>query len=351
MKTVQVTASRSYDVLIGRGSSSLLGRRGRELFPGAKKAAIITDQNVGARYLGPVAKSLTGAGFETVDFSVPPGEASKSGPQYLTLLEWLAEMQITRTDLIVALGGGVVGDLAGFVAASYLRGVAFIQIPATLLAMVDSSVGGKTGLNLAAGKNLAGAFWQPSLVLCDPALLETLPEEVFRDGMAEVIKYGMLGSAEILEKLDGDGADLEEIIAACVSIKADIVGRDERDTGERMLLNLGHTIGHALEKLSGYTLSHGLGVAIGMMIDTRAAVRQSLCPPRCLAVLTRLLTRYKLPMRTDHPAEEIYKAALGDKKRAGDEITLITPVDFGRSALQKMPQSALLNWIERGLEE
>jgi len=323
----------------------------RAALPKAKSAAVITDSNVGELYLGRCVKSLREAGLEVCSFSVPAGEASKSGAQYISLLNLLAEKRLARSDAIIALGGGVVGDLAGFVAATYLRGVPFVQVPTTLLAMVDSSVGGKTAIDLPAGKNLAGAFYQPSLVLCDTGTLATLPGEVFRDGMAEVIKYGMLGSADLLDKIifDPDLETLDSIIADCIAMKRDIVQRDEFDTGERMLLNFGHTCGHAIEKLSEYKISHGFAVATGMAIITRAAVRKNICPPICLDVLLRLLERYNLPIHTDFPAKELCAAAMHDKKISGSEITIIVPVKLGLCELRKIPADSLLDWIETGI--
>ena len=350
MINVSVNASRHYDVVIGNGLISEIGERIRKLHPKARNIAVVTDDNVKRLHLEPVTASIRGAGCSINTISVPPGEGSKSGSTFFSLLNWLAESQFTRSDIIVALGGGVVGDLAGFAAASYRRGVNFVQIPTTLLAMTDSSVGGKVAVNLEAGKNLAGAFYQPSLVLCDTNTLETLPADVFGDGMAEVIKYGMIGNAGLLNELQSPAAGIDEnIIARCVSIKRDVVAQDEFDTGKRMLLNFGHTIGHAIERLSGYKISHGRAVAAGMMIDTRAAVRLNLCPPECLELLTAPLLRFNLPIQTDYTAEEIYEAALHDKKRAGGEITNIAPREAGRCELMTIPTGDLLGWIKTGL--
>ena len=350
MRTVTVSASRNYTILIAPGILSVIGEKVRELFPKAKTAAVITDDIVKELYLEPIAKSLSEAGLAPLCRSVPPGESSKSPKNYLALLDWLCENRLGRSDIIIALGGGVVGDLAGFTAATYMRGCPLVQVPTTLLAMVDSSVGGKTGIDLEAGKNLAGAFYQPSLVICDTKTLGTLPEHTFKDGLAEVIKYGMLGSAEILKSLQKfypkDNPD--ELIEKCVRMKRDLVQRDELDTGERMLLNFGHTIGHAIEKLSEYTISHGFAVAAGMSIDTRAAFRKGLCTKECLDVLSDLLERFGLPRGTNYTARELYEAALHDKKREGDEITITAPCAFGKSELKKITVASLLDWIETG---
>jgi len=357
MTTVQVALRQSYDIVIGSGFLPKIGEKVKSHLPTAEKIAVITDENIAPIYLDVVAKSLSDKGFEVVPLVIPPGEASKSGTQYLSLLSALAEAQLTRTDAVIALGGGVVGDLAGFVAATYLRGIPFIQIPTTLLAAVDSSVGGKTAIDLPTGKNLVGAFYQPCLVLCDIDVFRTLPDDVLHSGYSEVIKYGMLGSADILTQLQSIALDthialsddsLESLIAACVSIKRDLVQKDEFDIGDRQLLNLGHTIGHAIERLDDYNISHGYAVAIGMAIITRAAVRKSTCPPECLEILDKLLFKFSLPNQTDFPPEILFKASLSDKKRAGKIITEVIPISLGKSELNKMPIESLLDWIESG---
>ena len=349
MISIEVSASRCYEVLIGKGVLSLVGETAKVLHPKAKKAHIVTDFHVYDLYQEPVEKSLSKAGFEVTFSCLRPGETVKSGYQFLTLLDDFAAEKITRSDVIIALGGGVIGDLAGFAAATYQRGIAYIQLPTTLLAMVDASVGGKTAINLSAGKNLAGAFYQPSLVLCDTATLETLPDAVYRDGFAEVIKYAMLGSRKLLKALlSEDEPDIEQIIAQCVTLKRDIVAQDEFDQNQRILLNLGHTIGHAIEQLSEYEISHGAAVAIGMAIDTRAAVALGFCPEECLLALNRLLSRFALPSQTDFTPKALYEAALGDKKRSGNTITMTVPRTLGRSEWTTIPTEALLEWIERG---
>ena len=267
MKTINVNASRSYDVIIGSGIIDTLGDRVKAL-TNASKVCIVSDSNVFPLYGKTVSDSFAHAGLYSVHFVFPAGETSKNGSTYLSLLNFLAESKISRSDCIVALGGGVVGDLAGFASATYLRGIPFVQIPTSLLAMVDSSVGGKTAIDLPAGKNLCGAFYQPLLVLCDTDALNTLPEDVFRDGCAEVIKYGVLFDADLFAHLmdRGPGFDREAVISRCVELKRDVVAQDEFDTGVRMKLNLGHTIGHGIEAGTDYTVTHGKAVAAGMAI-------------------------------------------------------------------------------------
>ena len=351
MKTIHITASREYDVIIGRDLLDQLGEHARRVLKG-KHAAVVTDSNVAPLYLGQAYASLKAAGFEVSTFSFPAGEENKNGNTYLTLLNFLAEKRLTRSDALIALGGGVVGDLTGFTAATFLRGISCIQIPTTLLACVDSSVGGKTAIDLPAGKNLAGAFYQPDLVLCDPDLIESLPEKVFADGCAEVIKYGMLGSAELLKKLQETHArdQLEYVIAKCVEMKRDVVQGDEFDTGNRQLLNLGHTFAHSIEKLSHYAIPHGSAVAMGMRLITRAAIERGFCTRECLAVLEELLKKHSLPLHTDYSAEDLAEIALSDKKRSGENITLAVPCGFGESRLHKISVDELTGWAQAGLQ-
>jgi 3-dehydroquinate synthase len=276
-------------------------------------------------------------------FIFPHGEHSKSIETLASLLSFLAEHKVARNDTIAALGGGVTGDLTGFAAACYMRGIKFVQIPTTLLAMVDSSVGGKTGINLPAGKNLAGAFYQPQAVLCDISTLDTLSDETFRDGCAEIIKYGVLADRNLFNTPIRE--NLEYVIARCVEIKRDIVNEDEFEAGRRKLLNLGHTVGHAIEKLSGYTVTHGHAVAAGMAIVSRA----SGCPDA--PEIITMLERYRLPINTAYNAQELARACLSDKKRAGDCITMIFPERIGQCVLKNIPVNELEPLIQRGLEE
>ena len=350
MTTVTVRASRPYEVTIGRGLLDTVGRQAAGQWKG-RSAAVVSDSTVAPLYLNRVKDSLERAGFRVHSFVCPAGEDQKNGGTYLKLLEFLAARRLTRADGLIALGGGVVGDLAGFAAATFLRGIGFLQLPTTLLAAVDSSVGGKTAIDLTNGKNLAGAFYQPQAVLCDLDTLDTLPAEVFADGCAEVIKYGMIGDPALLARLETVDfrADPEELVARCVAQKRDLVEQDEFDTGARQLLNLGHTLGHGVEACSGYTVSHGRAVAIGMTLVTRAAVAFGRCPAEVLPRLRRLLERYGLPDATAYSAQALYEKTLSDKKRSGDTISLVVPIAWGASQLVRIPVSELPAWIERGL--
>ena len=344
MTTVTVTASKKYDVLIGSGLLANIGTEAKKLGK-ASTVCIVSESNVWPLYGKTVQESLETAGFRVVAYVSPAGEKSKNGMNYLQLMNFLAENKLTRTDLILALGGGVVGDLAGFAAATYLRGIRFIQVPTTLLAAVDSSVGGKTAIDLPAGKNLCGAFCQPSLVVCDTDTLNTLPEDIFRDGCAEVIKYGILYDETLFSLLENTGLhfDRERVIARCVELKRNVVMEDEFDTGTRMQLNLGHTIGHGVEARSNFGLSHGKAVAIGMAIVTRAS--------RCVDAdrILACLEHFGLPITTDYPVEDIFRYSLSDKKRTGSTIHLIIPEKIGCCKTVPTPVENLKTFIEEGM--
>ena len=350
MRTVTVNVSKSYDILIGSGLLSHLGEQAR-LLGKAQKVCIVSDSNVYPLHGNEAESSLKEAGFETFSFVFPAGEESKNPQTYLSLLNALAENKLTRTDLIVALGGGVVGDLAGFAAATYLRGIRFIQVPTTLLAAVDSSVGGKTAIDLPAGKNLAGAFCQPSLVLCDTLTLDTLPDAIFRDGCSEVIKYGILYDEPLFSYLEQQGLSFgrEAVIERCVQLKRDVVTEDEFDTGARMKLNLGHTIGHGIEAKSQFAISHGQAVAIGTAIVTQAAARNGLCSKEDCHRILHILQKFGLPVHTVYSADDLYAYTLSDKKRAGGNICLIIPRKIGKCDIYPMDVTSLKGFIQSGL--
>lgn len=349
MKTVSVHASRSYEIRIGRGLLQGAGEQIRAVTD-AKKVMLVSDDAVWPLYGGAVRRSLETAGLTVCSFVFPHGESSKCACTYLELLDALCAQQLTRKDAIAALGGGVAGDLAGFAASTYLRGIGFIQIPTTLLAMVDSSVGGKTAIDLPAGKNLAGTFYQPWLVLCDPDCLTTLPEDIFRDGCAEVIKYAVLGNAPFFDDLRAGSAhaQLEHIIETCVTMKRDIVAQDEFDRGQRQLLNLGHTFGHGIEACSGFAVSHGSAVAIGMAMMVRAAAAFGLCTEKTRDTVVDILRQYDLPVDCTFRAEDMLPTILHDKKAAGDTINLIVPTAVGQCRIVKTPASEIMDWLRAG---
>lgn len=349
MKTVHIDASKSYDVRIGRGLLDDCGRQIAERVRCAS-AAVVADDTVYALYGERVCASLEAAGIRTVCYVFPHGEKSKNLLEYAKILNFLAENRVTRADALIALGGGVTGDLGGFAAATYLRGIPFVQLPTTLLAAVDSSVGGKTAVDLPAGKNLAGAFYQPELVLCDLDTLDSLPREIFLDGCAEVIKYAALGSRELFALLADipSGKGLEEVTARCVEMKRDFVQSDELDRGARQMLNLGHTFGHAVEASSRFTLSHGKSVAIGMAMILRAACSRGLCSAETRDAVIALLQRYGLPTECPYPADMLLGALSADKKIFGTRLNLVVPTDIGACRLLPVGVDELSGWLRDG---
>lgn len=349
MKTVHVKASKEYDVLIERGILDRAGELAAKCVRG-RKAAVISGDVVFPLYGERLARSLESAGFTVLSHVIPHGEQSKNLRQYGELLGFLSENHFSRGDTLFALGGGVTGDLSGFAAATYQRGMNFVQVPTTLLAAVDSSVGGKTAVNLPTGKNQVGCFYQPSLVICDPDTLDSLPEEQFKCGCAEVIKYGMLGDRDFFESLMQTPIheQVETVIARCVEMKRDIVAQDEFDTGKRQLLNFGHTFGHCVEALSDFSVLHGQAVSIGMGIITRAAANLGYCTDRDAELLEKLLEIYGLPVSTQYSAADMLGAALADKKRSGDSINLVIPYAVGNCGIVPTPTGELEKWLKAG---
>lgn len=358
MIKITVTASRTYQVLMAQGLLSQVGSQIYEMTKlrknGPQKICIVTDDIVRDLYCCEVQDSLRTQGYETSVFVFPHGEHSKTLKTLSDLLEFLAEQQFTRSDMLVALGGGITGDLTGFAAASYLRGIEFIQIPTTLLAAVDSSVGGKTGVNLGAGKNLAGAFWQPSLVLFDPNALQTLSPDLLRDGLAETIKAGAIADADLFKTIQqcetiNAPEMLTTLAARAVEIKRAVVEEDERDTGARQLLNFGHTIGHAIEKCSSFEISHGHAVAMGMDIVSKAAFAMGWSREDCFTLIRKALRQFHFPLDCPYSAAQLTEAARKDKKRLGDTITLVIPQTPGTCILKQVPIEELEHFITIGL--
>lgn len=350
MKTVTINASKTYDIKI---ASNLLDTIGREIqsLGRVSKVCVVSDSNVFPLYGQRIRDSLEAVGLQVHEFVFPAGESSKNAGTFISLLNHLAQMHLTRTDMIVALGGGVVGDLAGFAASCYLRGIRFVQVPTTLLAAVDSSVGGKTAIDLDAGKNLAGAFYQPSLVICDINTLQTLSADVFRDGCAEVIKYAVLYDPDLFNLLASHGLnfDREEVITRCVKWKQQVVMEDEFDTDSRMKLNLGHTIGHGVEAKSDFAISHGMAVAIGMAIVSRSAAASGYCSQECCEQIIGLLHLFGLPVTTEYTSQDLYAFTLSDKKRSGGSVGLIVPKEIGFCEVLPTPIEELKSFIQAGL--
>lgn len=371
MKKVTVSASKTYDVIIDRGLLPNVGRIVRETSGGAT-AAIITDSVVNPLYGDCVEKSLEKAGYRVLRFVMPSGEHSKCADVLVQIWEFLAENGMIRSDVIVALGGGVVGDITGFAASSYMRGIHYVQVPTTLLAMVDSSVGGKTAINLNAGKNLAGAFNQPEAVICDLDTVMSLDEKVYIDGCSEIIKYGVIRDADLFGLLESEmpksvkllqGDDevattsfetLKEVVERCVAIKADVVNADERDTGIRQLLNFGHTIGHAFEAISDFEMSHGYAVALGMSVICRIAVAEGMCDADVAVRMDEILKAYELPTdleamneKYDFSPDNLAKFMGADKKHVDDYINLIVPNRIGECIIRKTDDAEIDAWLRK----
>lgn len=347
MKKVRVNTSAPYDILIERGLIAKTGSFVKNV-SNAKKVCVITDSNVGAFYGETVVNSLKEAGFDTAMFTFEAGEKNKRLDTISAMYSFIADFNMSRKDLVVALGGGVTGDMAGFAAATYMRGINFVQIPTSLLAQVDSSVGGKTGVDIEQGKNLVGAFLQPILVIIDPDTLETLPDKYLSDGMGEVIKYGCIKDKELFETLENNNAYdiIEDIICTCVSIKRDVVERDEKESGERMLLNFGHTLGHSLEKIYNFEgLSHGQAVAIGMVKITAAGERAGLTEQGCAERVKALCEKYNLPTSDKASAQEIARVCQSDKKASGGYVNLVLLNSIGDSFIRPTKLSELESFI------
>jgi 3-dehydroquinate synthase len=350
--------NRSYRIKIGAGLLSRLGNECRRLGLGSR-CAVITDSNVAPFYARATHATLADAGFEPVLITVPAGETAKSLRTVQFCYDELVVQHFERRSFIVALGGGVVGDLAGFVAATYLRGIPFVQVPTTLLAQVDSSVGGKVGVNLPAGKNLVGAFHQPKLVLCDLDTLATLPAREYRSGLAEVIKYGIIYDEALFARLERqmpallkrEAKTLAAVIARCCEIKAEVVHQDETESGLRAILNFGHTIGHALEAISNYgKYLHGEAISIGQVAAARLSVRRLGLPPAHLERITTLLQRAGLPTEMelgDHQRQSLLAAMKLDKKVSGGELKLVLARKIGEVQFgQKVPGALILRILQ-----
>lgn len=352
MYTININASVPYCVKITRGGLKDFGNELR----GVKKpcrAAVIADSNVYPLYADKVIESLQSAGYGTESYIIPAGEENKRISALEGILEFLASKKFSRSDILCAVGGGVTSDMAGFAAAVYLRGIDFAVCPTTVLAAIDASVGGKTAVDLSCGKNLVGAFHQPRLVLCDTDTFSTLPEQVYRDGISEAIKCGMISDPELFSLLESrDIRDcIDEVVLRAINVKKALVEQDEFDQGDRQLLNLGHTIGHAVEACSGYTLSHGSCVAIGLAYITRASYKNGWLKEDIRQRVYSLLEKFGLPVSCVYSSSQLASHALNDKKIAGDIISLVIPEKIGGSVLRRIKTSELENIISQGCPE
>lgn len=357
MDRINIQASSDYDVLIGTGLIDTCGTHIRECLIRAQKALIVTDSNVAPLYLGRVRSSLEREGFSVSEYVFEAGEEKKNIDSIAGMWAVMAEEEFTRTDIVVSLGGGVATDMGGFAAATFLRGIKVVQIPTSLLAMADAALGGKTGIDLPQGKNLAGAFHQPSMVIEDTDCLSTLPPEVFTEGMAEVIKYAFIMDKdlyEVLSKIASEGRamslqedidTLTKILISCVKDKAEVITEDEKDNGRRQILNYGHTIGHVIERNSNFTLAHGVCVAKGMGIITDACLRSGMMSADTAESIKGLIGAYGLPTGDQITAEDAVSGAMNDKKKRGDMISLILVNEIGRAEIKKMTPEELLEFL------
>jgi len=349
IQKIRVNTDVGYDVHIGKGLLSKCGEIASAVINPCR-AAIVTDSNVAELYLDEVKASLEKSGYVISTYIFPAGESSKNMAVLSDILEFFASIPLTRTDCVFALGGGVTGDMTGFAAGCYLRGIRFVQIPTTLLAAVDSSVGGKTAVDLAAGKNLAGLFIEPQAVIFDTDCIGTLGESELADGYAEALKTGILSDEELFSLVENRG-DITDIVSKCVKYKAWVVTEDMYEGGLRKCLNLGHTVAHAIEKLSGYTVSHGHAVAAGLAVITRYAAKNGLCSIETAKRIVTALENNNLPTTTEYSAEELAEVAFSDKKRSGNSITLVIPTDIGSFSFKTLPTSDIKKIIKSGLED
>lgn len=353
---IRIETQTPYDVVIGSGILDGVGSAFLHACPRAKTAAIVSDDDVAPLYMNRVEESLASCGIASVHFTFPHGEAQKSIDTWQDIMRFLAQNDITRTDAVIALGGGVVGDMAGFAAATYMRGIDVVQVPTSLLADIDSSVGGKTAVDLPEGKNLVGAFWQPRLVWMDIDCLSTLPRDFQIDGMGEVLKCGVLQGGRLFEIAERNRPeDRLELISACIRLKDHYISEDEKESGSRRYLNLGHTFGHAVETIEGFTLSHGACVSIGLTLMARACERLSIAKTGTTNRIVHAASAIGLP--TDVPAstavtpEQLVDVAQHDKKRTGDHITVITVRDIGSCALTTLSYDELLDFARAALSK
>lgn len=348
MKRIDIQTGHRYKIYVERGLLDHPEETLIEAFGGEyPKIAIITDSAVDELYAAPLLEKLLAAGYQAAKFAFENGEISKNLDIVRDVYGFLSRHEMTRRDYIIAVGGGVVGDLAGFAAATWLRGISFIQVPTTLLAMVDSSVGGKTGVDIPEGKNLVGAFWQPSLVLCDPDTLKTLTPEMMACGMAEVIKYGAIFDEPLFEQLmlPLSDSELDDVIRRCIVHKKNVVESDERDTGQRQLLNFGHTLGHAIEKHTEFGVPHGQAVAIGMIMMCSACEKMGLTPKGTAERIADCCRKNGLPTEIDAPFDELCAYCMGDKKRSGAKLTLVTLEKLGKAVLTTIPARSLFAFM------
>lgn len=347
MIEIKVNTVKGYRVLIDKGMLEKAGPYIKQISHGGK-AMVLSDTKVGALYGKKLLSSLEKAGFEACIYTIKPGEKSKNIGTYVQVVRDMASREYTRKDLVVALGGGVVGDLAGFIASTYMRGIDFIQFPTTLLAAIDASIGGKNGVDLPEGKNYLGTFYQPRLVLCDTSTFEDLPQDELKNGIGEGIKYAVLSGGPILEILEKgiDKNNMDKFLELCIEYKASVVENDERERGNRMLLNLGHTMGHAIEKLSGYTIPHGQAIVKGLYLLLNAPGAVALAKHERDRIIN-LMKKYNFDLSVLYKCADLLRAVRNDKKvEPGNFINIVTVKGIGNCEVVKMPQDELCMFFD-----
>lgn len=349
MKSITVKTSREYNVYLGPGIIQDLGLL-IEPFCIGRKVGVITDDTVDVLYASTISENLIARGYQVSKFVFPHGEGSKNLTTLSDILEFFASRKFNRKDIFISIGGGVVGDITGLAAAMYMRGIQFIQVPTTLLSMVDASVGGKTAVDLKAGKNLVGSFWQPSMVVADTQVIADLPKEIFAEGMAEVIKSDLIANAGIVNwTLQGKVREhLEEVIENCIRMKRSVVEQDEYETkGLRKVLNMGHTIAHAIEKLSSYEVSHGTAVATGLVWEARIALELGLCNTFLVDEVRQAVDRYGLYYEAPYSMDDMMEVMRSDKKNEDENIDFVFPITYGEWKEVKLEQQVILKILNK----
>lgn len=349
MRTIQVKTSREYDVLLGKGLIADLPRLVAPFCRG-RKVGIVTDDTVDALYASAAAEVLQTSGYEVAKYVIPHGESSKNITTLSDVLEHFATCHFTRKDILISIGGGVIGDITGLAAALFMRGIQFIQVPTTLLSVVDASVGGKTAVDLKSGKNMIGAFWQPSLVVADTQIIADLPEAIFAEGMAEVIKSDLIANAGIVGMIHKGiiKENVDQMVTSCIGMKRDVVEQDEYETkGLRKVLNMGHTVAHAIEKLSNYSVSHGIAVATGLVWEAQIACQVGLCRASLVKDIREAVDVYSLYYDVPFMVESMVDAMRSDKKNDDSRIDFVFPVTYGKWQEHKLELQELVTLLKQ----
>lgn len=343
METIEVKTSRKYHVQLGQGLISVLPQLIEPLCEGWK-IGVITDDTVNSLYAAKATEALDICGYTVYKYVIPHGEDFKTITTLSGILEYLANCHLTRKDYLISIGGGVIGDITGLAAALYMRGIQFIQVPTTLLSMVDASVGGKTAVDLQAGKNLIGAFWQPSMVVADTQIISNLPDDIFAEGMAEVIKSDLIANAGIVKMIQACTVKeyIDQVVTNCIKMKRDVVEQDEYETkGLRKVLNMGHTVAHAIEKLSNYTVSHGIAVATGLVWEAKIACCLGLCKEKLVNEIKDAVYAYQLYYEVPFTVDAMIEAMKSDKKNDDYKIDFVFPITYGKWEERKLDTNEL----------